>query len=144
LDCPAILELRAPDARGKRYTTLTGLKDGQVLVDPPLAATASVEPVELERYWSGRGVILWRNPLELPVKILPGESGRHVKNLQGLLSKAGAHREAPTGRYDRQTTAAVREFQLSKGIEPDGIAGQQTQILLYKAAGLADMPGLLR
>jgi len=144
LDCPAILELRAPDARGKRYAALTGFKDGRVLMDPPLADDASVEPVELERYWSGRGVILWRNPLGLPDKISPGASGKHVKDLQGLLLKAGAHREAPTGRYDRQTTAAVREFQLSKGIEPDGIAGQRTQILLYKAAGPADMPGLLR
>ncbi len=144
LDCPAILDLRSPDARGKRFTTLTGFKDGKIFLDPPLSEESAVEPVDLERYWSGRGWILWRNPLGLPAKISPGASGKHVKDLQGMLAKAGVLREAPTGRYDGGTTAAVREFQISKGIDPDGVAGQQTQILLYKAAGLADMPGLLK
>jgi general secretion pathway protein A len=144
LDCPAILELRSPGAQGKRYAALTGLRDGRILVDPPLAEAASLDPVDLEQYWSGRGLILWRNSLELPARLLPGASGKHVKNLQGLLSQAGYHRGAATGRFDGQTTLAVKEFQSSRGIEPDGIAGQQTQILLYKAAGRFEMPGLLR
>jgi general secretion pathway protein A len=143
LDCPAILELRLPGA-GKRFTALTGLKDGRVLVEPPLSGTGSVEPFDLERYWSGRGMVLWKNPLGLPAKIQPGASGKPVRDLQGLLSKTGVYRESATGRYDRQTTAAVKEFQSSRGIDPDGIAGQQTQILLYRAAGPPGIPGLLR
>jgi general secretion pathway protein A len=143
LDCPAILELRLPGV-GRRYSALTGLKDGRILVDPPLAETESVDIVDLERCWSGRGLILWKNPLEFPARIDPGASGKHVRDLQGLLSRAGIHRQAVTGRYDRQTVEAVREFQSTRGIEPDGIAGQQTLILLYKAAGIAGMPGLIR
>jgi peptidoglycan hydrolase-like protein with peptidoglycan-binding domain len=113
-------------------------------VDPPLAETAAILPVDMEKYWSGRGVVFWRNPLELPARILPGSSGRHVRELQGLLAQLQTYSGPATGRYDKQTLAAVRDFQASKSIEQDGIAGQQTQILLYRATGRYEIPGLLR
>ena len=144
LDCPAILELRLPGGSGKRYLALTGVKDGRILVDPPLADRATIAPVDLEPYWSGRGLILWRNSLDLPTKILPGSSGKHVRELQGLLAQAGVFHGPITGRYDGKTVSAIRDFQSSKGIELDGIPGEQTLILLYRAAGRFETPGLLR
>jgi general secretion pathway protein A len=144
LDCPAILELQLPGLPGKRYVALTGMRDGRAWVDPSPAVSVAVLPADLEKYWSGRGLIFWKNPLDLPSRILPGSSGRHVRELQGLLARVRTYSGAETGRYDRQTLAAVRDFQTSKGIESDGIAGQQTQILLYRASGRYEMPALLR
>lgn len=144
LDCPAILELQLPGIPGKRYVALMGMKDGHAWIDQTPAGNAAIRPVDMEKHWSGRALILWRNPLDLPERILPGSSGRHVMELQGLLSRVRTYSGAATGRYDRQTLAAVRDFQASKGIEQDGIAGQQTQILLYRAAGRYETPALLR
>ncbi|MGE5799292.1 MAG: peptidoglycan-binding protein, partial [Syntrophaceae bacterium] len=144
LDSPAILELRLPGIEGKRWAALMGMKDGQILVDSPPAGKGAISTVELERYWTGRALILWKNPLDIPVKVPPGASGRHVRDLQGLLARAGATGGQATGRYDRQTIEAVRDFQSARGIEPDGVAGQQTLILLYRVADPAATPGLVR
>jgi general secretion pathway protein A len=143
-DYPAILELQFPGVQGRRYVALTGMKDGLVLVETSPADTAAIPAVELEQYWSGRGLILWRNPLELPARILPGSSGKHVRELQGLLAQAGAYRGPITGKYDGQTLSAVREFQSEKRIEPDGVVGHKTLILLYRADGRFETTGLLR
>ena len=144
LDSPAVLELRLPGAAGKRYVALTGTREGQIQIDLPPDGAGAMPAVDLERYWTGRALVIWKNLLDLPVKITPGASGRHVRDLQGLLARAGAYDGQATGRYDRQTISAVRNFQSAGGIEPDGVAGQQTLILLYRAAGRSDTPGLRR
>lgn len=144
LDSPAILELRLPGTLEKRYVALTGAKDGRVLIDLPPAETAAIAAVDLETHWSGRALVAWKNPLDLPVRILPGTSGKNIRDLQKLLAQAGTYPGQATGRYDRQTISAVREFQSARGLEPDGVAGQQTLILLYRAADPAATPGLAR
>ena len=144
LDSPAVLELRLPGTPEKRYVALTGARDEQILVDPQLAGKEAISTAGLESFWSGRALILWKNPLDIPVTISPGSSGRHVRELQGLLAKAGAYHGAATGQYDMQTIAAVRNFQSARGIEPDGVAGQQTLILLYRATDRIGTPGLIR
>jgi peptidoglycan hydrolase-like protein with peptidoglycan-binding domain len=115
-----------------------------VLVEPLPADTVPIAAVELEQYWSGRGLILWKNPLRFPEKILPGARGKHVRDLQGLLAQAGTYRGPITGKYDGQTLSAVREFQSEKRIEPDGVVGHKTLILLYRADGRFETTGLLR
>ena len=143
-DYPAILELRLPGVPGRRYIALTGMKDGFALVELSPADTEAIPAAELEQYWSGRGLILWRNPLSLPARILPGSNGKHVRELQGLLAQAGTYRGPITGKYDGQTLSAVREFQSTKRIEPDGVVGQKTLIMLYRADGRFETTGLLR
>jgi peptidoglycan hydrolase-like protein with peptidoglycan-binding domain len=120
------------------------MRDGQVMVEPSPAGTAAIPAVELEQHWSGRGLIFWRNPLDLPARILPGSRGKHVRQLQGLLARAGTYPGPITGKYDGQTLSAVREFQSAKGIEPDGVVGHKTLILLYRADGGFETTGLLR
>lgn len=143
-DYPAVLELQFPGVPGSRYVALTGMKDGLVLVESSPAETAATPAVELEQYWSGRALIFWKNPLELPARILPGSSGKHVRELQGLLAQAGTYRGPITGKYDGQTLSAVREFQSAKRIEPDGVVGQKTLMLLYRADGRFETTGLLK
>jgi general secretion pathway protein A len=141
-DSPAILDLQFPGIPGRRYVALTGMKDGWVLVELSPADTTALPAADLEQHWSGRGLIFWRNPLELPATILPGSSGRHVRELQGLLAQAGTYRGRITGKYDGQTRSAVREFQSAKRIEPDGVVGHKTLILLYRADGRFETTGL--
>jgi murein L,D-transpeptidase YcbB/YkuD len=43
---------------------------------------------------------------------------------------------------DGKSVAAVREFQTASGITPDGKAGMQTLMLLYRANGKYPAPSL--
>ena len=96
----------------------------------------------MEKYWSGQGLLLWKDPLNLPDNISPGSRGPHVKRLQSLLEEAGAFDKPLTGVYDQDTRLAVRGFQSSKGIKEDGIAGNQTLMLLYRSVDRFEVPTL--
>lgn len=142
IDYPAIIELSIMGIPGKRYLSLVGVEGDQLLVDPPMAAKKSISFNDLEKQWAGQGIILWKDPLNLPVTIMPGSQGKHVERLQGLLKEAEVYKGALTGVYDGDTLAAVKEFQSSSRIKEDGIAGSQTLMLLYRAVNRFEVPRL--
>jgi general secretion pathway protein A len=131
IDYPAVLEVTAPGIRGKRFVSLVGKGNEQLLIDPPIAGRRSLSFGELEKHWSGQGFLLWKDPLNLLRTIGPGSKGAHIKQLQDLLREAGTYSKPSTGVYDGETLSAVKKFQLSKGINDDGIVGGQTLMLLY-------------
>ena len=55
----------------------------------------------------------------------PGASGTEVKQLQRALNTAGV-RVPVTGQFDGRTEQAVRDYQRAKGLQVDGVVGQQT------------------
>ncbi len=55
-----------------------------------------------------------------------GDSGPYVELLQSILKKYGFYNGSIDGIYGAKTQNAVREFQRSVGINPDGIAGSAT------------------
>jgi hypothetical protein len=116
-------------------------ENGKLLVDPPIAGKTLAFD-ELEKYWSGQAFLLWKDALNLMAKISPAAKGDPVKQLQALLREAGAYNHPGTGVYDRDTRSAVRQFQSSKGIEEDGIAGGQTLMSLYRSIDRFETPRL--
>jgi hypothetical protein len=110
---------------------VVGKEGEQLLVDPPIRKRKSLSFSELEKHWSGRGFILWKDPLNLFTKISPKDKGSHILRLQGLLKEAGVSRVPLSGVYDSETSAAVKEFQAAREILQDGIVGAQTLMLLY-------------
>ncbi len=142
IDYPAVLELTLPGIPGKRFVSLVGMKNNQLLVDPPIAGRRSLSPSELEKHWSGQGFLLWKDPLNLLISISPGSRGDHIKRLQGLLKEAGVYSRPLTGVYDGDTLSAVKGFQSSRGIEQDGIVGGQTLMLLYRSVDRFEVPSL--
>jgi len=142
IDYPAVLELAIPGISGKRFVLLAGIENEKLLVDPPIAGGKSLSFGELEKYWSGHGYLLWKDPLNLPTRISSGAKGDHIRRLQDLLREAGTYRGPLTGIYDRNTLSAVKEFQSSRGIEEDGIVGAQTLMVLYRSAGRFELPRL--
>jgi general secretion pathway protein A len=146
IDYPAALELNMPDLSGKRYISLVGIENEQVLVAPTLASRQSLSFSEIERHWSGRGFLLWKDPLNLlgnGSPILPGVKGAHIKQLQSLLRETGMYSKALTGVFDGETLSAVKAFQLSRGIEEDGIVGGQTLMILYRSVERFKVPKLV-
>lgn len=59
--------------------------------------------------------------------------GRDVRTLQGALNVLGFASGTPDGKFGAFTERAVREFQISSGLMPDGIAGPET---VHALAGL--------
>jgi len=142
LGYPAVLELVLPGIPGKRFLSLVGMEKEQFLVAPPIAGRDSLSFSELERHWSGQGFLLWKDHLNLLASMSQGAEGGHVKELQGLLKEAGAYGKALTGIYDNDTLLAIKEFQSSKGIKQDGIAGAQTLMVLYRSIDRFAVPRL--
>lgn len=57
----------------------------------------------------------------------PGDEGEEVRRLQFTLTAAGYYASILDGKYGEKTTEAVRLFQRTNGLDPDGKAGPQTQ-----------------
>jgi general secretion pathway protein A len=142
LGYPAVLELVLPGIQGKRFLSLIGRDDEQFRVAPPIAGRDSLSFSDLERHWSGQGFLLWKDHLNLLPNLSEGRKGAYVEKLQVLLKEAGAYGKPLTGVYDNDTLLAVKEFQSSKGIEQDGIAGGQTLMVLYRSVDRFDVPKL--
>ena len=63
-----------------------------------------------------------------------GSTGSDVSDLQARLTELGYYTGAIDGMYASGTQSAVMEFQSLNGLTADGIAGRQTQDLLYSSA----------
>ena len=83
IDYPAVLELTIPGIPGKRFVSLVGMENEQLLVDPPIAGRSSLSFSELEKHWSGHGFLLWKDPLKSPDEYIAGVKGRPHQTASG-------------------------------------------------------------
>jgi general secretion pathway protein A len=141
-DSPAILELALPGVIGRRFLALTGAANGRYTISPPLAGRTTLSGAELDSIWSGRAYLPWKNHLDISPGIKPGARGQAVSRLQELLQGAGLSRGPITGIFDQSTLDAVRSFQKTKGVEPDGAIGRKTLFLLYRTGTTFQNPSL--
>jgi general secretion pathway protein A len=139
---PAALELSLPGIPGKRFISLVGMEKELLLIDPPIEGRRSLASSELEKYWSGKGFLFWKDPLNLLADLSQRSEGGHIERLQELLREVGAYGKPLTGVYDEETVLAVKKFQSSKGIEEDGIVGVHTLMFLYGSIKRFELPRL--
>lgn len=66
-----------------------------------------------------------------------GSTGSDVSDLQARLTELGYYSGVIDGKYASGTQTAVTEFQQRNGLTADGIAGRETQDLLYSGAAQA-------
>jgi general secretion pathway protein A len=140
-DAPALMEVRLAGKSGRRYLALISRENDLFVVSPPLKGRASLSRAELEGLWSGRAFVPWQNFLNIP-NLTPGMQGEAVIRLQKLLQEAGVYKGEPTGLYDRETTAAIRDFQSAQGIVKNGRLGKQTLFFLYRKTDRFSAPRL--
>lgn len=138
LNYPAILELSLPEGKGLRYVALIGRKGPLLVIAPHVTISGS----ELEKFWSGRSFLPWMNVRNLPLVSKLGDKGESIKSLKLLLEKAGFYQGPATTLFDGQMSEAVKHFQAAQGIDPDGVVGGRTLLLLYRAGGAVRAPGL--
>ena len=68
--------------------------------------------------------------------LMMGSTGSDVSDLQARLMELGYYTGSIDGRYASATVSAVQEFQSRNGMTADGIAGRQTQDMLYSGAAV--------
>lgn len=144
MDYPAILEIALPTGSGRRYLALMGARNGRFLVAPRFEGVDSVSASELEHLWSGRSYLPWKNVMNIPTVNRRGARGEAITNIRRLLMRAGAFDGPLSDVYDEDAIAAVKQFQASQGIEPDGMVGSRTLLLLYRAGGAVSSPRLAK
>jgi len=142
INYPVALELTLPEIPGRRFISLVGMEGDQLLVHPLIEGRRFLSSGELEKHWSGKGFLFWKDPLNLLTNVSQGAKGGHIKRIQDLLREAGTYVKPSTGVYDGDTVLAVKKFQSSRRIEEDGIVGGQTLMFLYGSNQRFELPKL--
>ena len=144
LNRPAVLELvdQSGDTHHVVLTSISGeraeLSIGGVTVTHPTSAISEM--------WFGAYQLLWRPPNGIAISLLPGVRSPNVVWLRESLAAIDPrYRTEPISSdlYDQGLQLQVREFQRDNRLEVDGLAGQQTQIIINSDLGV-DSPRLAR
>jgi general secretion pathway protein A len=142
LNRPAILTL-TDDLGRTHQVLLVGLTDEAATVQ--LAGTTQDVPIAaISRYWFGDFLLLWRPPLAVAKALAPGMRGADVKWLRDNLRAAQGLPESATKSdvYDEDLTRLVQDFQRQHRLNPDGVAGVHTQIVLDTVVNPTGSPTL--
>ena len=140
-DLPAALELAGPGGE-RSYGVLTALTPSEATLRFGNRVVTALL-TEVEPFWDGGFVILWRPPPgELPLR--RGARGPATDWLRRRMAQTGGDGEAiERGRpYDKALRERVVAFQQARALEPDGVVGRETAILLRRAEWGPDVPRL--
>jgi general secretion pathway protein A len=141
LDRPAILALVDP-AGVEHQVVLTRLDDARARLETG-GRTYDADLGELQRYWYGDFLILWRPPAPQARTLAPGMRGTEVRWLrESLHSLRGEPVRGGSDVYDRELARMVEQFQREHRLAVDGIAGVQTQVMLDAQLGGPNVPRL--
>ncbi|HEY3067720.1 MAG TPA: AAA family ATPase [Methylomirabilota bacterium] len=140
-DLPAVLELVGP-AGDRHYATLVGMSDDTATLEFG-ERRATFPLTEIERFWDGPFVLLWRAPAPVTVALAPGMRSKDIEWVRRRLSDDGAPATAGDSElYDAALQARVVAFQRRRALTPDGIIGEETLAQLSVAAREPGVPSL--
>lgn len=136
LNRPAVLSIY--DGAGNvYYATLVELDGEQVVIDFA-GEQQKISLQQLEKFWHGEFVLLWNKPPGYELIIKPGYEGEEVRWITRKLNQIDQSVALPeTSVYRPELVEKIIEFQLSQGIEADGIVGINTLIHLNNATGVS-------
>jgi general secretion pathway protein A len=131
LNRPAILTLI--DANGDTHEVVVTGIDGDT-AELSIGGVSVTHPVnEITSLWFGQFMLLWRPPGGVPVSLMPGSRGAAViwlrKNLANIDPRYRTG-NMDSDAYDANLQNTVRQFQRDFRLDVDGLAGQQTLIVI--------------
>ncbi|MDR2017293.1 MAG: AAA family ATPase [Syntrophobacterales bacterium] len=131
---PAVLKLW--NGSDEYYATLTSL-NGDTASFALGGEVRVVDIKEISPRWSGDYVLLWRAPPGYKGGLKSGNVGVTVAWLDRQLAMIQKREPSSAQRpfYDEKLAAQVKEFQVTAGLVPSGIAGPRTIICVAAAAG---------
>ncbi|MEQ8205599.1 MAG: AAA family ATPase, partial [Woeseia sp.] len=143
LDRPAMLTLT--DTTGAVHQPVLTAIDGNVAELVLGQERVRVPITELSEYWFGEFMLLWRPPNGQTAALRRGSSGANVLWLRESLAaidKDLATGGTPANVFDAGLEQALMEFQRRNRLRVDGLAGQQTQILINSLLADENTPQL--
>lgn len=130
LDQPAVLRLVAADG-GAYSATLKGLDMKHQVADLMIdGASRRVALSDLSVAWSGGYVVVWKVPPGFGDSLAQRQQGPAVRWLRQALAKVDGIHDDGLAPFDASLARRIRAFQLSEGIQPDGVVGPLTAIRL--------------
>ena len=142
-DRPAVLTL--VDARGQTHNVVLSRIEGQT-VELSIGGVVVTHPIgEVSDMWLGQYMLLWRPPNGVAVSMAPGSRGPRVLWLRKSLAEIDARYRTDlpdSDEFDESLRQNVRAFQREHRLAVDGVAGQQTQIIINTLLAADDTPRL--
>lgn len=141
LNRPAVLSL--VDNNGDSHqVVLTAIVDEQAELSIG-GVTVTHPTVAVTDMWFGQYLLLWQPPGGVAVSLVPGSRGADVVWLRRSLSDIDAQYDSPSNDvYDAELQRIVRKFQRDHRLVVDGLAGQQTIIVINSLLGGDGSPRL--
>jgi general secretion pathway protein A len=139
---PAVLRLTINPGGIPTAALLRTLKGDEATLE--IAGQAMTVPLaQLTPLWTGQYLLLWRPQIDL-LLIGPGNTGEAVRWLRRRLALA-ADQPSPeplSATFDSALGKQLRVFQQDNGLQPDGLAGGRTLVLLNNLTPTPDTPAL--
>lgn len=142
---PALLILKHD---GHQQTVLlTAINDNDTVTLAGGDGTRDLDRQRLHKAWTGRFKMIWRSNIDVNL-IQPGSVGDAVvwlrKRLLQIDGKDPEHQVGkPSPVYDHKLGERLKAFQKSHGLDPDGLAGPRTQMMLNGAVASPGAPSLM-
>lgn len=132
---PAVLKLYDDFNQAQFITVLSLDTETAHIVIAEQAQTVLVKQIEF--YWKGEFSILWRFPPGYEDFITPGYSGEVVVWLSQVMNEIeNKSNDNVTSYYDPALVDRVKQFQLSQGLNNDGVVGVKTLIHINQVRGM--------
>lgn len=143
LNRPAILTVI--DDTGNSHQLVLAAINGDT-AELSIGGVTVTHPVsEITDLWFGQFMLLWRPPGGVPVSLSPGSRGPDVVWLRQNLANIDARyvsNNMSGDEYDADLQTIVRMFQRDNRLDVDGVAGQQTLIIVNSLLGPDGSPRL--
>jgi general secretion pathway protein A len=143
MDRPAILTLVDNDGNDHEVV-LTGITNGNAELSlGGVRVTHSV--TDISDVWLGEFMLLWRPPTGAAVSLGPGSRGGDVAWLRNSLAAIEgryASTDVQSEVFDAELEQLVRSCPRDHRLEVDGLAGQQTQIIINSLLAVEGTPRL--
>lgn len=146
LDRPVVLTLT--DRNGDRHQPVLISLDGD-RGELAFGETRSIHSVEeISNLWFGQYLLIWRPPNGAAKAIKPGMRDENVRWLRQSLAAIDRDYD-PEGTastdldyFDKELEQRLKDFQRQHRLKVDGLAGQQTQIIINSSLALDGIPRL--
>jgi general secretion pathway protein A len=143
MDRPAVLTLVDSDGNNHEVV-LTGITgDNAELSLGGVRVTHAV--ANITDAWFGQFMLLWRPPTGTAIALGPGSEGDDVAWLRNSLAAIDgryASTDSQSEVFDAELEQLVMSFQRDHRLEVDGLAGQQTQIIINSRLAVEGTPRL--
>ena len=141
LNLPAIISVRLPGGSSQGFLTVIRIQGEQVTLGRArLNETITVTEDVLKPYCANGVYVPWKDFMS-PDGPAPSRLPRDaIAALKNQLNEIGYTQLDAGPSYDERTKEAVRQVQRKYGLEPDGIVGALTKIVLFNENQRLDIP----